>query len=84
MMHCYTETDGYYHAKCGEDVPLIELALVEERVTCPKCRLKMAESLLSAASSALKSYQYGNSSPDLAKEICEKIDGFLEKKNVSR
>jgi uncharacterized protein DUF29 len=33
--------------------------------------------LLLAAAHALRSYQYGNSSPELAKEIADEIDGFL-------
>lgn len=32
--------------------------------------------LLKAALQALRSYQYGNSSPDLAKEIADKIDQY--------
>lgn len=34
---------------------------------------------LSAASSALKSYQYGNASPDLAEGIAEQIDALVSK-----
>jgi hypothetical protein len=39
--------------------------------------LALARRLLKAASSALKSYQYGNASPELAKEVSETIDKFL-------
>ena len=35
--------------------------------------------LLKAASHALKSYQYGNSSPILAEEVSKKIDAVIAK-----
>lgn len=36
-----------------------------------------AERLLQAASYALKSYAFGNSAPDLAKDMATSIDRFL-------
>jgi hypothetical protein len=36
--------------------------------------------LLRAAFHALRSYQYGNASPDLAKEIADKLEVFLKQK----
>lgn len=36
-----------------------------------------AKRLLEAASHALKSYAYGNSATDLAKDLAESIDTFL-------
>lgn len=35
--------------------------------------------ILESAKDALRSYQYGNSSPDLAKEIADSIESFIEK-----
>ncbi len=40
--------------------------------------LAQAKKLLTAAAHALRSYQYGNHSPDLAAEIAGAIDAFLE------
>jgi hypothetical protein len=37
-----------------------------------------AHLLLIAAGHALRSYQHGNSSPDLAEEIADEIDKFFE------
>jgi hypothetical protein len=37
-----------------------------------------ARRLLAAASRALRSYQYGNSATELAAEIADAIDNFLE------
>jgi len=37
-----------------------------------------ARRLLAAASHALRSYQYGNSATELAAEIADAIDNFLE------
>lgn len=37
--------------------------------------------MLSGASSALRSYEYGNSAPDLAKEIADAIDALIAPKS---
>lgn len=37
--------------------------------------------LLIAANHALRSYQYGNASPDLAEEVADKIDEYLNATN---
>lgn len=43
-------------------------------------RLKQAEELLLSAGHALRSYQYGNGSGDLAKDVAEAIEKFKEQK----
>lgn len=41
-------------------------------------RIKALSTALSAAKNALLSYQYGNSSPELAKEVVEHIQKILQ------
>lgn len=49
----------------GVDTNAIDLKLIFEKI-------------LPAASNALRSYQYGNSAPDLAKEVADEIDKILK------
>jgi hypothetical protein len=39
--------------------------------------MKTSSQLLLAASHALRSYQYGNSATELAKEVADEVDAFL-------
>jgi len=58
--------------------PVVEYPKDAPKDDAPALRvLALSRRLLKAASSALKSYQYGNSSPELAKETSEAIDKFL-------
>lgn len=55
------------------ELGFVQLASIPHRENVADLR-----KMLTAASHALKSYAYGNASPDLAKGIAEKIDGALE------
>ena len=46
---------------------------------CPEHPLSKAIATLKAASHSLRSYQYGNSAPDLAEEMADTIDAVVSK-----
>jgi len=66
--NCGLDCEVLLRGDCTEYVEFLEY-LIERNETLTK--------FLRAATQALTSYRYGNSSPDLAKEISQKCDFIL-------
>lgn len=65
-----------------EDEPLVAIcqaivAIKESHDTVPAPRMS-ANTMITAAAQALRSYQYGNSSTDLAEELANKLEEWLK------
>ncbi len=69
-------TQGLLCPICGEDWGEGDACphSIDEIVANLRSQLEIIQKLLGAAKNALLSYQYGNSSPDLAKEIVAEIE----------
>ncbi len=60
-----------------ETTPVSAADALKAHITeCPEHPLSRATALLESAYHALRSYEFGNGSPDLAKSVCETLLGF--------
>lgn len=66
---CTIQMDGWYKP--------IDLSVCPMLAASPADQVEDARNLLTAASHALRSYQYGNGAPDLAESIADRIDAAM-------